>query len=63
LLVRDAKALMIEYRAAVEALQRAMAEAADPSLTAMQRLDQVTALRPLWAHHDAVRLKIEAIYR
>ena len=58
-----ANALLIEYRAAVDALQRAMAEAANPGLSAMDRLEQVKALRPLWARHDELRQKIEAIYR
>ena len=59
----NSAALLMEYRAAVDALQRAMAEAADPGLSAMDRLEQVRALRPLWARHDELRQKIEATYR
>lgn len=58
----SASALMMEYRAAVGALQRAMAEAANPGLSAMDRLEQVKSLRPLWARHDELRQKIETTY-
>ena len=53
---------MMEYRAAVDALQRAMTVAADPGLSAIERLERVKGLQPLWAQHDALRQKIEAIY-
>ena len=55
--------LMIEYRTAVGVLQKAMAEAANPALSPMARIEQVRSLRPLWARHDELRHKIEATYR
>jgi hypothetical protein len=55
--------LMIEYRDAVGALRKALAEAADPALSPMDRIEQVKSLRLLWARHDGLRRKIEAMYR